>query len=92
MDVKAAVNIAKKHIQDLFAEEDLKYLGLEEVELQLPSNEWVITLGFSRPWDEPRNSFAMLAQTSVPHREYKVVRISDGTNEVLSVKNREVRV
>lgn len=92
MDVKEAVGIAKSHILDLFADENLKHLGLEEVEHDVMSHEWVITLGFSRPWDEPSNPLASFAQSSVPHREYKVLRISDTTNQVRSVKNREVPV
>ena len=89
MDVKQAVGLAKQHILDLFADEKITNLGLEEVELDEQANEWIITLGFSRPWDEPRNAVAALAQSNLPRRSYKVVRISDKLNHVVSVKNRE---
>ncbi len=91
MNVKEAVTHAKAHILDLFAEENLTNIGLEEVEYQDQSGEWFVTIGFSRPWDEPRNKFAALVADNTLHRAYKVVRISDTSNQVLSVKNRETK-
>jgi hypothetical protein len=85
MDVKEAVAAAKQHIRELFAEEAIENLGLEEVEFNDQAREWQITLGFSRPWNIPSlNPFA--DQRS---RSYKVVRISEQTGKVISVKNRE---
>jgi hypothetical protein len=88
MDVKAAVKVAKEHVLDLFAEENITNLGLEEVEFE--GGEWIVTLGFSRPWDEPRNTLASLAQANMPHRSYKIVRIDDKAEQVKGVKHREV--
>lgn len=87
MNVKEAVAKAKKYILDLFENENPTNVGLEEVELDQQTDEWVVTIGLSRPWDEPRNALAALS--AAPRRTYKVVRISDATEEVLSVKNRE---
>lgn len=90
MFVKEAVAHAKSHILDLFPEENLTNVGLEEVEFDAQANEWIVTIGFSRPWDEPRNSLAAaLANSSTPRRAYKVLRILNSTGQVLSVKNRE---
>jgi hypothetical protein len=89
MDVKEAVVRAKKYVLELFAEENLTNVGLEEVELEPQSNEWIVTIGFSRPWDEPKNALAALAGSNLPRRAYKVVRIDNATSQVLSVKNRE---
>lgn len=88
MDVKAAVKLAKEHVLDLFAEENITNLGLEEVSFYDGDGEWTVTLGFSRPWDEPRNTLASLAQTNLPRRSYKIVRIDDN-GKVKGVKNRE---
>ena len=88
MDVKKAVDIAKSYIIDLFKDEELSNLGLEEVELD-ETNEWYVTLGFSRPWDKPNTAVAVLAGGT--HRSYKTVRISDQSGAVLSVKTREVK-
>lgn len=89
MNVKQAVSSAKAYIADLFADEDLRNLGLEEVELDPQTNEWVVTIGFSRPWDEPRNALASLTSGPGPRRAFKIVRISNASTDVVSVKNRE---
>ena len=73
MDAKAAVVPAKQRIADLFAEEGIKNLGLEEIDYDDAQQAWRVTIGFSRPWDEPpsRNAFAALAgETSRWHRAY----------------------
>ena len=87
MNVKEAVKIAKEHVLDLFAEEEISNLGLEEVEYDDNTEEWFVTLGFSRPWDEPRNTLASLAQASTPNRSYKIVRIHSGSEQVKDIKN-----
>jgi hypothetical protein len=92
MDVKQAVARAKAHIAELFEDEQISNLGLEEVEFDDQSRVWNVTIGFSRPWDVPANPLAALAQkVSAPTRCYKVVSIRDATMEVRSVKNREIR-
>jgi hypothetical protein len=90
MNVKEAVKLAKEHILDLFDEENLANLGLEEVTFNEREQEWVVTLGFSRPWDEPRNALASVAQGMTPHRSYKIVRISDAGNDVISINNYKI--
>lgn len=62
MDVNQAVALAKKHVADLFAEEKVTNIGLEEVEFDEAANVWNVTVGFSRPWDDPKNVLAALAQ------------------------------
>jgi hypothetical protein len=47
VDVKEAVAKAKDYTAGLFAQEQLFDLALEEVEYNEPSNEWLVTLGFS---------------------------------------------
>jgi hypothetical protein len=90
MDVKEAVSVAKQHLSSLFSEEQITNLGLEEVEFDDQNDVWYVTLGFSRPWETPRNIFTAIGQEVQPPRTYKVVRIADKDHRVLSVKNREV--
>lgn len=93
MDVKAAVALAKHKIEELFADEGIKNSGLEEVDFDLSEGDWKVTIGFSRPWDEPRNALAALAgQTSCRRRAYKVVRIKEDTEAVPSVRSLEEKV
>lgn len=91
MNVKEVVTQAKQHILALFEDEKLTNIGLEEVELDTQTDEWIVTIGFSRPWDEPRNALSALVPSTFPRRAYKVVCIANTSGTVLSVKNREVQ-
>ena len=86
LDVKQAVVIAKRYIADLFADEGVVNLGLEEVDFDDTRDLWRITLGFSRVWDASGRDLNHMFATA--RRDYKVVSI-DSTGRVLSVKNRE---
>jgi hypothetical protein len=89
LNVRDAVHVAIQHVQSLFESENLTNLGLEEVEFDHTENEWVVTVGFSRPWDYPKNALAALSnQGGQPRRAFKIVRIRDGDHEVIAVKNR----
>lgn len=94
MDVKAAVAQAKQYVNELFAEEGIRNVGLEEIDYDDQRHEWRVTIGFSRPWDEPTNSaFASFGgQQNFLRRAYKVVRINDETETVVSVKSLEEKV
>lgn len=87
MDVKEAVDLAKKHVADLFAKEGVVNLGLEEVEYDEAREQWRITVGFSRAWDQQSAVLAVLGSAGVK-RTYKVV-IIDRQGKAISVKNRE---
>lgn len=87
MDVKEAVAVAKGYITDLYAGEEIADVGLEEVELDLGSNEWSVTIGFLRPWNRTLPDALALARRASA-RSYKVVRIDDGTGEAKSLRDR----
>ncbi len=90
MDVKAAIAIAKDYLKDVYADEQLSNIGLEETEYNEATKRWSITLGFSRPWNTPRTRAqevleSMGAVTSL-RRTLKIVTIGqDGA--VVSMKN-----
>ena len=85
MDVKAAVRLAKTYVADLFAEDGIRDVGLEEVEFDDAAAEWHVTIGFARsfPFD-PENPLS--PRLSGP-RDYKVVTIAPDAR-VKSVKQR----
>lgn len=85
MDVKAAVDLAKTTVADLFAKEGVINLGLEEVEYDEAREQWRITVGFSRSWDNQGTLSFALGNIK---RTYKVVVI-DKDGKTVSVKNRE---
>ena len=88
MDVKQAVELAKKEFSDIFADEKITNLGLEEINFDESARVWQITLGFSRPWDS-RNPLASAIATITPPRSFKIVRISVDSGKVISITNRE---
>ena len=96
MDVKEAVAVAKGYLTDVYTDERIVNLGLEEVEFDDRSDTWCITLGFSRPWDRPapprQRPLAVAIGEPAPRPElrrcYKVLRVSDETGEVKSLKDR----
>lgn len=89
MNVKDAVNTAKKYVVELFADEDLSNVGLEEVEFDDSTKVWKVTIGFSRPWDRVLTPMTAIAHGGPLPRSYKVVRIDDATGTVVSVKAHE---
>lgn len=93
MDAKEAVRLAKQHVRYLFAEETITDMGLEEVEFNESDDTWSITIGFSRPWDQPCPIFgpALYSQMEVPRRSYKAILISGSDAKIISVKDREVK-
>ena len=87
MDVREAAQAAKEYLINLFDGEEIAHVGLEEVEFDDASNNWKITIGFSRPWDH-RNPLTAALGEGRPARSYKVVRINDDDGRVISVKDR----
>ena len=86
MDVKEVVRVAKNYVAELFGEEGIVDVGLEEVDFD-QSDSWVVTIGFSRPWDR---KIGPLLAGHTP-RSYKVVRIREEDGKVLSVKDRTLK-
>jgi hypothetical protein len=92
LDVKEAVLKAKKYAAEIFADEGITNLGLEEVVFD--AGTWRITVGFSRAWDKPTgpSGIATIGQIIAgPTRTYKVIEIRDSTEQIVAVKNREPR-
>jgi hypothetical protein len=90
VDVKEAAKLAKEYVADLFADEVINNVGLEEIELGADSRVWVVTVGFSRPWDHAGLATITLGQRGL-RRSYKVLRIDNDSGNVESVKDRILR-
>ncbi|MGH1359990.1 MAG: hypothetical protein ACRBC3_14600 [Burkholderiaceae bacterium] len=91
MDIHEATKRAMTTFDELFKEQPFSNIALEEFDYDDATHEFLITVGFERnrkalPGDGPRiaNPFG---DTRVK-REYKIVRVSDNTGQVLSIKNR----
>lgn len=91
MDVKEAVGIAKGYVTDLFADESITHVGLEEVVFDESSGDWKVTIGFSPHWNQFSAALASSLGTGRPdrhNRSYKVVRIRDLDGRVKSLTDR----
>ena len=86
MDVQEAVQTAKKYIAELFTDESITNVGLEEVVFNDTSNNWEITIGFSRPWQ--KDSLAASLGNQPPGRSYKLVCINDNDGHITSLTDR----
>jgi hypothetical protein len=91
VDVKQAVKAAKDYLSDLFQDEGLINLGLEEIEYDERDEAWNITLGFSRPWNTPQNPVLSVAGADRLGRSYRVVKVRGVDGRILSVKLRELQ-
>lgn len=89
MDVREAIATAKTYVQELFAEEKISNIGLEELVYEEDLDRWKVTVGFTRPWDEPRNVYDAIRQATIPARSYKIVTIANEGGKVLSLTNRD---
>ena len=87
MDVREAAQTAREYLLALFVGEQITNVGLEEVEFDDRSNDWMITIGFSRPWDQKNSLTAMIGEGR-PDRSYKIIRLSDKNGRVKSLKDR----
>ncbi|MCY4212981.1 MAG: hypothetical protein OXF68_05075 [Gammaproteobacteria bacterium] len=85
MQAREAVEVAKKHVVELFEAEPIQEIGLEEIELH--SGTWSVTIGFTRHWPV---SSGVLKSLGGAGRTYKIVSIDDETGSVQSLRHREV--
>ena len=86
MDVKEAARIAREHIIDLFADEEVSGIGLEEAVRDQETDQWRVTFGFNRPWEQPGTLGARLGMKAP--RAYKVVHIDNDAGRVVALTDR----
>ena len=80
MNLKEAVAVAKQQIADLFAPDVPQSMRLEEFLYDDHLAVWTLTIGFAFPG-------ANGAETP-QDRNYKIVRVSEVSKSVLSVRDR----
>ena len=66
--VKTAVSNAMQFIRELYADEQIKDVLLEEVEFSEPADQWLITIGFMRNKIKDKSS-SSIADLILPERE-----------------------
>lgn len=95
--VKEAIRKAYDYLHELFEDDDLPNLRLEEVELSEDGRHWLVTYGFTaseREVESTTNPFASMlggnTRTTRPSREYKLLTVNAGTGEVESMRIRQL--
>ena len=93
MTAKEAIHAAKEHIRDLFQDEGIAQVGLEELNFRDAPRAWDVTIGFTRRLPSPDGALSGIAAAlgTSSERVYKVVRISED-GEILSLKHRHFAV
>ena len=86
MDRKEAVAVARDYVVDLFSDEKINDVGLEEIEYDRRRGKWLVTVGLTRVTDA--NIF-LKELGGVPRRSYKLVTIDEKTGQAISLKDRE---
>lgn len=87
MDVKEAAQTSRDYIADLFSDEGISDVLLEEVVIDDRSGDWRITIGFERPREHKSGTLGERMNLRRSERVYKVVRMNqDG--RVKSVTDR----
>lgn len=93
MEAKKAISEAKTLLEDLYSEENVSEIRLEEVEFDEASDSWLVTLGIMRPVARRAASNLSISPLETPlKRTYKIVTVPDKGINRPSVKIRELRV
>lgn len=88
MNLKEAVKAAKATIIDLYSDEKIDEVGLEEIVFNEQRQSWRVTIGFLRPWMKtPAGPLSNLIKAGPP-RWYKVVEISSVDGSLVSITDR----
>ena len=72
-----AVQAAKRYAKEIFGDEDISRIRLEEINYDAVSDEWQITVGFSYQSSTSGLESTLRVDTVYGNRQYKVVRVRD---------------
>ncbi len=85
-----AVRKAKEHILELFNDESIAQVGLEELAFKDVEDVWEVTIGFQRLW-KPVSPPLLNIGSHSSRRTYKTVCMRNN-GEVISVRHRAISV
>ena len=77
MERVEAVHAAKRYAKEIFGDEGISRIRLEEINYDADSDEWQITVGFSYQSSTSGLEAALRVDTVYGNRQYKVVRVRD---------------
>ena len=77
MERVEAVHAAKRYAKEIFGDEGISRIRLEEINYDADNDEWQITVGFSYQSSTSGLETALRVDTVYGNRQYKVVRVRD---------------
>jgi len=92
IDVKQAVAAAEEFARQLFSDQELRHLRVEEIELSDDRGMWNVTLGWLEPAIREKGSVLSSFEPSIHvlPRVYKLFSVDAENGSVQSMKIREV--
>jgi hypothetical protein len=84
--MKEAVAIAKAFVSDLFLDERIQNIELDEADFGARTGDWFITISFQKGLDQKQHNALAIALQRVA-KERKTVRINRDSGQVVSVTN-----
>lgn len=82
-----AVRLAKQVIKEVFADEKIGQIGLEEINFDADQDEWRVTIGFAHRAAK-RQGFPAEYQPNWTKRSYKVVHLKDEDGQFVGLRDR----
>ncbi len=101
IDVKQAVKKAREVIKELYQDQEISNIGLEEVTLDEEHNEWLVTIGYDYFRKKIHAEFSRVMQTQMLNplkvdeklgeqtREYKILRLNADDGHFNGMKIRQ---
>lgn len=87
MDAKEAITAAKAYVAEVFASDGARNIGLEELRFDDRRSLWLVTVGFTRPWEGPQGLSRWISEAQPVPRTFKTVEIEDEGGKILGVRH-----
>jgi len=88
MDRIEAVQAAKKYARQLFSDEHISQVFLEEINFDADKDEWLVTISFAYAQPALPLTPPLMRETRFGDRQYKVVHIADQSGDFTGMTDR----
>jgi len=90
VNLKQAVKLARRYFDDIYVEDKLENVLLEEIELTDGDRVWQVTFGYDteRVLETPNSS--LFGKSARIIRDYKTVQVDARTGDLIAIKIRKV--
>lgn len=87
--LREVVRIAKEYICEIYSDDKIGQIRLEELTIEPEDDLWLVTIGFGHRIKNPL--LPPLAETVYGDRQYKVVHIKRDNGEVVAMTDRMLK-